>query len=248
MKKIDDKEYFDSLEISKRYLKEKSEEEIKILFEEGKLSGKKLEDKWLADEEAIDSYIDLFMNERYFTIGPLKIDLTNIEMKGRIIDIGGGGEGIIGQLGGQKVIAIDPSKRELEEAPENKALNIIMDAKDLKFLDSTFDSATSFFTLMYIPVEDHKKVFEELYRVLKDGGEFYFWDLIIPDRKDSKEEVYIITLKVKINEKLIETGYGTRWNKKQDANHFLQLGKNVGFEVLDEKIEENVFYIKFKKE
>ena len=122
-----------------------------------------------------------------------------------------------------------------------------MDAKDLKFLDNTFESVTSFFTLMYIPKEDHKKIFEEINRVLKNGGEFILWDLEIPKRKDSKEEIYIITLKIYINEKIIDTGYGTKWNKEQDAKHFIKLGKTIGFNVLEKNLEENHFYLRFKK-
>jgi SAM-dependent methyltransferase len=247
LKKIDDIEYYDSLEISEEFLKEKTEEEIKTLFEEGKLKGKKIENKWYANKEAIDYYIELFMNEKFFVVGPLEIDLTNIKIEGRILDIGGGGEGIIGQIKGQQVIAIDPSRRELEEVPETKALNIIMDGKDLKFLDNTFDSATAFFTLMYIPLEDHEKVLKEIYRVLKSGGEFFLWDLIIPKRGTEKEDVYIIALKVKIHDKIIDTGYGTRWNKEQNAVPLLEHGKNVGFEILEEKVEENIFYLKFRK-
>ena len=187
------------------------------------------------------------MNERFYTVGPLEIDLTNIKVEGRILDIGGGGEGVIGQFKGQQVIAIDPSKRELEEAPRNDSLNIVMDGKDLKFLDNTFDSVTAFFTLMYIPIEDHETIFKEIHRVLKPKGEFFLWDLIIPKRTNEKEEVYIISLKVKLDDNLIDTGYGTRWNKEQDANSFLNLGKEVGFEVLEKKIAQDTFYIKFKK-
>ena len=43
-----------------------------------------------------------------------KIDLSNIELKGRILDIGGGGEGIIGQLKGKQVVAIDRRESELK--------------------------------------------------------------------------------------------------------------------------------------
>ena len=42
------------------------------------------------------------MEEKIHFIEPQKIDLTDIELKGRILDIGGGGEGIIGQLKGLK--------------------------------------------------------------------------------------------------------------------------------------------------
>jgi ubiquinone/menaquinone biosynthesis C-methylase UbiE len=168
-------------------------------------------------------------------------------MNGRILDIGGGGEGVIGQFMGDKVIAIDPSKRELEEAPKSGALNIIMNAKDLKFLDNTFDSASSFFTMMYIPIADHKKIFEEIHRILKKNGEFFLWDLKIPKRKNEENKIYVIILKVKTNGKIIDSGYGTKWEKEQHAKQFLQLGSDVGFEILEQKIEENVFFIKFKK-
>ncbi|MFX1375262.1 MAG: class I SAM-dependent methyltransferase [Promethearchaeota archaeon] len=247
MKKISNIEYFNVVEISERFLKNKTEEEIRVLFEEGKVIGRKIENEWYADKKAIDYYFTLFMNERHFTIGPLEINLNNIRMEGRILDIGGGGEGVIGQFKGQQVIVIDPSKRELEEAPESKALNIIMDGTDLKFLDNTFESVTTFFTLMYIPLKDHKQIFKEIHRVLKKNGEFFLWDLIIPKRKNRKEEVYIIALKVKLNKNIIDTAYGVRWEKEQNANYFLKLGKDVGFEVIEENLEENNFYIKFKK-
>ena len=247
MKKIDNTEYFHIIEISERFLENKTGEEIRILFEEGKINGKKIETEWYADKEAIDNYIELFMNERFFTIGPSEIDLNTIEMEGRILDIGGGGEGVIGQLKGSQVIAIDPSKRELEEAPRNESLNIIMDGKDLKFLDNTFDSVTAFFTLMYIPLKDRETVFKEIHRVLKKKGEFFLWDLIIPPRDGQKEAVYIIALKIRVNEDIINTGYGTRWEKDQNADYFLKLGKDVVFEVLEEKIAEDTFFIKFRK-
>ena len=89
------------------------------------------------------------------------IDLTDVDLKGRILDIGGGGEGIIGQLKGERVVAIDRRESELKEAPGDY-LKIIMDAKELKFLDETFETATAFFTLMYIPLENHQIVFQEI--------------------------------------------------------------------------------------
>ena len=47
---------------------------------------------------------------------PLVVNLEQLALEGRLLDIGGGGEGIIGRLGGDRVIAIDASHRELEEA------------------------------------------------------------------------------------------------------------------------------------
>lgn len=183
----------------------------------------------------------------FYTIGPLRIDISNIKLDGRILDIGGGGEGVIGQLKGDKVVAIDKNKSELEEAPSIEDLKIVMDATNLKFLDKMFDTVTSFFTLMYIPQQDHKKVFQEILRVLKKEGEFNLWDVKVPNRREDKRIKFLVWLEVKINDKIIETGYGSKWDKVQDINYFSNLGKSVGFEVIESIEENNTFYLRFKK-
>ncbi|MHA1987428.1 MAG: class I SAM-dependent methyltransferase [Promethearchaeota archaeon] len=247
MKKIGDIEYFSIIEIAENFLSKKTEEDIVKLFEVGKINGKKFENEWYADKEAINNFKNVYQNEKYFTVGPFDIDLTKFMMEGRILDIGGGGEAIISQFKGEQVVAIDPNKKELESSPDNNALSIIMDAKDLQFLDNTFDTTSSFFTMMYIPLNDHKKIFQEIHRVLKSNGEFFLWDVSIPKKRDKKEEIYVVMLKVKINGTVIDTGYGTKWEKEQNAEHFIKHGKEVGFEVLEQKLEPNLFLLKFRK-
>lgn len=48
------------------------------------------------------------------------------DLKGSILDIGGGGEAIIGQMYGDKVTAIDNRQEELDEAP-NCCTKLLMD-------------------------------------------------------------------------------------------------------------------------
>jgi len=187
------------------------------------------------------------MEEKILFIDPQKIDLTGFELKGRILDIGGGGEGIIGQFKGDQVIAIDPKESELKEAIPGDYLKIIMDAKDLKFLDETFDTTTAFFTLMYIPLSDHETVFKEIYRVTKKGGEFVLWDFKIPNRDISDKEFYGLYLKVKIEEKEISTGYATKWNKEQDLEYYINLGNSIGFKSAETKVIDEIFYIRFQR-
>jgi len=86
----------------------------------------------------------------YYTAEKQHVDITKVEIPGRILDIGGGGEGIIARRYGDKVIAIDNRKDELEESPD-AGLKIVMDACELKFLDNSIDNATCFYSLMFIP-------------------------------------------------------------------------------------------------
>ena len=149
-------------------------------------------------------------NENIFFLEEQEIIINDFATIELILDIGGGGEGIIGQLKGKQVIAIDPNKRELENAADGP-LKIVMDANELLFLDDSFQVVTSFFTLMYIKAPQHEKVFEEVYRVLRSGGRFLVWDLELPQCLDESMEVVAAYLKIKLPEKEIMTGYGTRW-------------------------------------
>ncbi len=194
------------------------------------------------------NFVVFIMEEKIQFIDLHKIDLTAVELKGRILDIGGGGEGIIGQLKGEQVVAIDRRKSELKEAAPGDYLKIIMDAKDLKFLDETFDTTTAFFTLMYIPLSEHRKIFQEIYRVTKKGGEFVIWDFKIPKRDISDKDFYGLYLEVKIEDKEISTGYATKWDKEQDLEYYLKLGAAIGFKSVEKKITNEVFYLRFQKE
>lgn len=165
----------------------------------------------------------------------------------RILDIGGGGEGIMGLVYGHRVVAIDPRLDELEDAPEGP-LKIVMDAKELSFLRNSFDAVTSFFTLMYINNDDHKQVFNEVYRVLKDNGEFILWDAEISEYDGGIKDIFVIQLTINTPIKEIKTGYGiSRRNKSQNIEYFTEMGKSVGFKVVREEIEEQVFKIIFRK-
>jgi len=193
-------------------------------------------------------WIMVNQEERMYVIDMQKIVLER-EIKGeRILDIGGGGEGIIGLCYEEKVIAIDQRKDELEEA-SNGPLKIVMDAKELCFLDNTFDAVTSFFTLMYVDTADHKKIFNEIYRVLKKDGEFILWDAKIPKYDNSIKDIFVIQLEISTPLKLIETGYGVlRKGKEQDVEYFINMGIETGFKVIREEVQEHTFKIIFTKQ
>ena len=175
------------------------------------------------------------------------IDVSKVELKGRILDIGGGGEGIIGLYKGKSVIAIDKLKSELEEAANGEYLKIIMDAEDLKFLDDTFSTVTAFYVFMYVPLDRRELVFQEVFRVLKPGGEFIVWDMVIPTKKENEKEFYGAKVEVIIGDKMIETGYATRWDRIQDLEYFSKLGEIVNFLIIEREKKKEQIFIRFKK-
>ena len=177
----------------------------------------------------------------------LEVAVPDFPAEGLILDIGGGGEGVIGQLKGRQVIAVDLSKRELVEAPDGPLLKLVMDARDLKFLDGSFDTVTVFFTFMYIAPADHAKVFQEIHRVLRPGGRLLVWDVVFPRKTDEKQERVLFPLRIQLPGKTIQTGYGVRIVEGQGADHFVELAGVAGYEVAVRKDESGWFHLELKK-
>lgn len=66
----------------------------------------------IGNKELENKIVEFFESISY-TTKPQLIELNPIITEGFILDIGGGGEGIIGKLNGKKVIAIDKNENEL---------------------------------------------------------------------------------------------------------------------------------------
>jgi ubiquinone/menaquinone biosynthesis C-methylase UbiE len=185
--------------------------------------------------------------ERIFRIDPQNVTLPDFPAEGFILDVGGGGEAVIGQLKGAQVVAIDIFPRELAEAPAGP-LKIIMDAREMKFLDATFSTVTSFFAFMFIHPDDQVKVLQEIFRVLASKGQFMFWDVEIPQRINEKQDVFVFSLQVTLPATVISTGYGTPFTEKQiGLEHYKALATQAGFQVLEEIHAGQTFFCRFEK-
>ncbi len=173
-----------------------------------------------------------------------KIILESIP-EGNIIDIGGGGEGIIAQIGRERVTAIDKHQSEIDEAKHKSPEStwVLADAKDLDYSNDHFDNATSFFSIMYMSNEDKKEVFKEVHRVLKPHGEFWVWDSSISKEKG----VFLIKIKAILpNKKAVKTAYGVS-SKKQTISTTKEILENSGFNVEVVINKKNWFFLKAKK-
>ncbi len=182
-----------------------------------------------------------------FLLDQQKCVVNDFDASGWILDIGGGGEGVIGRLKGSNVIAIDIRRDELVEAPAGP-LKLIMDATDLQFLDHTFDTVTAFFSLMYFNHDTRPQVFHEVHRVLTSGGKFHLWDVTIPPPTDPSKRVFAVPLTIHLPHETIQTGYGVTWqHREQTLDDYLQLAQETGLKVVSQETTEHLFYIEFKK-
>lgn len=165
------------------------------------------------------------------------------ELSGRILDIGGGGEGIIGRLYRDQVIAIDNRQEELDEAPDGFE-KVLMDATDLKFEDASFDHATFFFTLMFMGSDEQRGAIAEAARVLKPGGELHIWDC---DIVSAYPEPFCVDVDIRLPKEEIHTTYGIGKLDRQSMESISSLCVDAGLTPIRKASEENSFHLVFMK-
>jgi ubiquinone/menaquinone biosynthesis C-methylase UbiE len=185
---------------------------------------------------------------RYFHNPPQTVILPEIITPGWILDLGGGGEGVIGQIYGSQVIAIDRSRQELEDAP-GEPLKIVMDAKKTQFLDKTFETVTAFFFLMFTLPQNRARIFQEIYRITRPGGRWLIWDATIPHYPGGAEDIYTIELTAHLpNGRIITAGYGAPWpDWQQSAAEYAHLAREVGFRVATNTENDLLFHLELIK-
>ncbi len=189
------------------------------------------------------------MEDRLHMLAEQTVMLEDFPAEGWMLDVGGGGEGVIGQLKGAQVVAIDLLEKELAEAPDGP-LKVVMDARELRFLDNTFATATAFFSLIYLRTEaDVSQVLGEVYRVLQPGGRFRVWGMEMPARPQGAEKDLIaVPVAVRLPQGEISTAYGCWWYevpRTLDATR--TLAEAAGFVVDTQAIEGHVYTLVLEK-
>jgi len=186
---------------------------------------------------------------RFYEFDEVKLEVQDFESDGFILDIGGGGEGVIGRLKGSRVVAIDIRREELDEAPDGP-LKIVMDARDLKFTDGSFGAVTAFFALMYVgSQEDQQRILQEAWRVLKGGGRLDLWDIDLAERPPTDKEAYIVRLRYRVRGAEFGTGYGQRWPREfRGEQYYRALAERAGFRHVSTERNRHVFHLVFRKD
>jgi ubiquinone/menaquinone biosynthesis C-methylase UbiE len=165
---------------------------------------------------------------------------------GLILDVGGGGEGIIARVKGSRVISIDARREELT-ALKDEALKLVMDAREMTFLDGSFHTATAFFMLMYVAPADKPKVLAEVYRVLRPGGRLLVWDTVIPAPEDARHKYFLLPLTVSLPDGAqVYTGYGVRL-EAQTAAGMGRFAEEAGFLLLTSAESGGLFHLELGK-
>lgn len=166
------------------------------------------------------------------------------ELTGRILDIGGGGEGVIGRVYGAQVTAIDNSVRELSEAPDGYEKRL-MDACQMTFEDTSFDHATAFFSFMYMSRAQQARALCETCRVLRAGGTLTLWDAVIASDAPCP---FLIDLDIDANGVFVHTTYGVgKEDAAQDAKSLARLCEAAGLCVTSVEQHEKWFMIRCTK-
>lgn len=146
------------------------------------------------------------------------------ELTGDILDLGGGGEGVIGRIYAGQVTAIDVSREELDEAP-GACRKLVMDATAMTFPDASFDHVTSFYTLMYMTQEQQRLALLETARVLRPGGMLHIWDAAFPA---PYPESFLAELDIDAAGMPIRTTYGVIKLDGQSSDSIAALAADAG--------------------
>ena len=160
-----------------------------------------------------------------------EIRLKPIETAGLILDIGGGGEGLVSRIEGTKVCAVDIRMDEIREAQIHGAPSswVVGDGQHLSFRDGVFDIVTLWFSLGYMSNWSIKKrVLKEAHRVLVADGRLSILSSKI--HEDCERLIFWghFTLP---DGSVSQTGYSVRGGQNQTLDRVANLVRSIGFDV-----------------
>jgi len=172
-----------------------------------------------------------------------KIALEHIDTEGLILDIGGGGEGLVSRIEGSKVCAVDIRMSEIREAQIHgpPANWFVGDGQALCFQDKVFDVVTLWFSLGYMSDWSTKQsVLQEAHRVLCNGGRLSVMASNIPK---SYEHLIFWGHFTLPDGSISQTGYGVKGGQNQTLERIIELLGITEFKILSHEDNDAWFKI-----
>lgn len=124
-------------------------------------------------DQCVKNYLDqrdLFKNQKY-----LENLIQRLKPKSKILDIGCGAGIPIDKFlieNGFNITGIDISSEQIKLAKQNlhKGNFFVKDMSEIDFPKNYFDAIISFYAIFHIKREEHQKLFDKLFSILKPNG------------------------------------------------------------------------------
>ncbi|MFX1262731.1 MAG: class I SAM-dependent methyltransferase [Promethearchaeota archaeon] len=167
--------------------------------------------------------------ENSFETPVQKIELKQLPREGLIIDIGGGGEGLVSRIETSRVCAVDVNLNKIREAMIYGQVSqwILSDGRMLSVKDERFNVATLWFSLGYVQDWDSKKqVIAEVARVLRRSGQIS----ILGARITYTDSRFVMRALLHFPDGSVsKMSYGMAGTQVQDAESVIRLLQETGF-------------------
>ena len=168
-----------------------------------------------------------------------EVNLPEVPL-GRVVDVGGGGEGIVSRLAEGRVCVVDTSLSKIREARIYGAAAewFVGDGKSLPFGNSTFDAATLWFSLAYMGGQEDKELaLRETSRVLRAAGSLSILGIVVDD---SCEAVTFNGRFIYPDGYVSKMSYRVKGKVRNDHQVIGRILRKAGFEVAS--AEDNVYW------
>ena len=176
-----------------------------------------------------------------------KRELEKLPREGLIIDIGGGGEGLVSQIETSRVCAVDINLNKIREALIHGHVSqwILSDGRRLSIKDESFSVATIWFSLGYVRDWASKaQVLSEAARVLEHSGHIS----ILGAKISCSEPKFVLRAHFHFPDGSVsQMSYGMSGGQKQDSQTVFKLLQELDYSDISCRDNEHWFRIEAKK-
>jgi ubiquinone/menaquinone biosynthesis C-methylase UbiE len=189
----------------------------------------------------------ILTNESSFETSVQRIELKHLPREGLIIDIGGGGEGLVSRIETTRVCAVDINLDKIREAMIHGHVSqwILSDGRMLSVKDERFSAATLWFSLGYVRDWASKtQVMSEVARVLKQSGHIS----ILGAKIVCSEARFVLRTHLHFPDGSVsQMSYGMGGGQKQDIETVAKLLQETGYSDITCEDNEHWFRIEAEK-